>query len=162
MGHHSSVDLPDGLLPATIEALVYYMPVATGTCGSAPDFWYEEYDEDKDWPDEFKEWFVRTLAWDAMYEYIEGLKALREALQEEDASCERKSHLRMLCHRISYETCKVVFPCKSRPEQRMALQVGSLCGPWCSGFGRRTSGASQPPGYACSIWHGTETCIAWC
>ena len=55
-------------------------------CGCIPDFWHDRYSASKDWPDEYKEWYFRTLAWDVMYKYIAGLRAQRDALKEEGAN----------------------------------------------------------------------------
>ena len=62
----------------------------------SPDFWHDRYNEDRDWPDEYKDWFFRTLAWNDMCKKVEGLEALRDVLQEEDTSCEQCMALFML------------------------------------------------------------------
>ena len=63
-------------------------------CCGTPDFWNDRYSED--WPEEYKDWYIRTLAWDVMYNKITGLRALGDALKEEGMHARNMLLLRMV------------------------------------------------------------------
>lgn len=70
-----------------------------------PDFWHDLYNEDKDWPVEYKEWFSRTLAWDKAYKYVKGLIELRDALQDEEEDRNREKTLVLLMQSAAQARC---------------------------------------------------------
>ena len=73
----------DLLLQGNLRGAIV-IKVDRAPCCSAADFLFESYGEDKGWPEDYKDWVIRTVAWDEMKDYVVGLRALRDALQEED------------------------------------------------------------------------------
>ena len=99
------------------------------------EFWHDPYSKNKHWPDEYKEWFFRTLAWNEMHKYVKGLRALRDAHNEEAQvvrlvwRCSCNQHHIPAKPLASLLARRLFFTITGRADRWVAQQVGNLYGP---------------------------------